>query len=92
MILSRTTPATLFKINTPVWGGRKVGLATYKIGHHNQIDITTTDAQGVRYFPQPLYISGAKARTYPLVPVKSNPNIKLHLIPVSDLEVLEREG
>lgn len=92
MKISRLTPTTVFTIKTPVWGGRKVGLATYKIGQHNEIRITTTDKNGELYYPQPLYISGEKARTYPLTPVKSNPNIKLHVIPVADLEVLEREG
>lgn len=92
MKLSKLTPAQVFEIKTPVWGGRKVGLATYKLAAHNEIRITTKDKEGNLYYPQPLYISGEKARTYPLQPVRSNPNIKLHVIPVSDLEVLEREG
>lgn len=92
MKISRLTPTQVFEIKTPVWGGRKVGLATYKVAQHNEIRITTTDKQGNLYYPQPLYISGEKAKTYPTVPVRSNPNIKLYLIPVSDLEVLEREG
>lgn len=92
MKLSRLTPANIFEIKTPVWGGRKVGLATYKIGTHNEIRITYTDKQGLLVYPQPFYISGEKARTYPVQPVRSNPNIKLHVIPVSDLEILERVG
>lgn len=83
-------PATLFEIKTPVWGGRKVGLATYKVGTHNEIRILTKNKEGQPLYPQPLYISGTKAREYPIEPVKSNPNIKLYIIPVSDLEVLER--
>ena len=90
MKLGRFMPCQLFEIKTPVWGGRKVGLATYKVGTHNEIRILTKNAQGERLYPQPLYISGAKARTYEIQPVKSNPNIKLYIIPVSDLEVLER--
>ena len=91
MKLGRTTPAQVFEINTPVWGGRKVGLATYKIGIHNEVRILYTHSGSTeRVYPQPLYISGKKARTYPTQPVKSNPHVILHIIPINDLEVLER--
>lgn len=91
MKLSKFTPCQVFPIRKPVWGGRKVGLATYKIGTHNQIDILYTYSNSEeRVYPQPLYISGEKARTYPTQPVKSNPSIILHIIPINDLEVLER--
>ena len=92
MRLSRLTPASVFTIKTPVWGGRSVGLADYKIGRHNEIRITYTDKDGRPYFPYPLYVSGEVARSYPLKPVRSNPNIKLRIVPISELEVLEREG
>lgn len=91
MILSRTTPCNMFEINKPAWGGRKVGLATYKVAAHNRIDILYKDKNGRRIYPLPLYISGKKARQYPIHPVRSNPNVKLYVIPISDLEVLERE-
>lgn len=91
MKLSRTTPCQVFEIRTPVWGGRKVGLATYKIGTHNEVRITYKHGDGSLVYPQPLYISGEKARTYPKQPVKSNPNVILHVIPINDMEVLERE-
>jgi len=90
MLLNRTTPCQVFEIRTPVWGGRKVGLATYKIGTHNEVRILTKDKYGQLLFPQPLYISGEKARTFPVEAVKSNRAIKLHVIPVNELEVLER--
>lgn len=91
MKLSRTTPAQVFEIRTPVWGGRKVGLATYKVGTHNEVRILYNDSNGSRVYPQPLYISGEQARTYPTQPVRSNPNVILYVIPISDMEVLERE-
>lgn len=90
MKLNRTTPANLFKIKTPIWGGRKVGLATYKIGQHNEIRIEKRNAEGDLLYPQPLYISGEKVKNYPIQAVKSNPNIKLYIIPINDLETLER--
>lgn len=88
--LGRLTPAALFKVAKVGWGGRYVGLADYKIQAHNEIRITYTYDSGSPVYPKPLYISGADARTYDLVPVKSNPNIKLRIIPISALEVLER--
>lgn len=90
MQLSRTTPAQLFNIKVPVWGGRKVGLASYKVGQHNSIEIMVTDKDGNRIYPQPMYISGEKVRTYPIEPVRSNPNIKLYIVPINELEPLER--
>lgn len=90
MKLSRFTPCQKFNIKNPVWGGRKVGLATYKVGLHNEIHILTVNTAGERVYPQPLYISGEQARQYPIEPVKSNPNVKLYIIPINDLETLER--
>jgi len=51
MQLSKMTPCNLFKIKTPVWGGRKVGLATYKIGQHNEIRIETRNVSGDLLYP-----------------------------------------
>lgn len=90
MTINKTTPCNLFNIKTPIWGGRKVGLATYKIGMHNEIRIEKRDTQSNLLYPQPLYISGEKAKTYPVEPVKKNPAIKLYIIPINDLETLER--
>ena len=90
MILGRNTPCQVFNIRKPVWGGRKVGLATYKVGSHNQINIEAKSADGELIYPMPLYMSGEKIRTYPIEGVKSNPNIKLFIVPISDLEPLER--
>lgn len=91
MILSKNISCNLFEIRKPVWGGRKVGLASYKIAAHNRIDILYTDKEGRRIYPLPLYISGADARKYPMQAVRSNHNVKLYIIPINDLEVLERE-
>lgn len=90
MKLSRLTPANLFKIKSPIWGGRKVGLATYKIGTHNEVSIEKRDVNGELLYPQPLYISGERAKTFPAEPLKKHPHIKLHIIPIDELETLER--
>lgn len=90
MKLSRLTPASKIEIKAPIWNTRSIGVATFKIGTHNEINITKTDKDGNRLYPTPLYISGAKARSFPIEPVKSNPSIKLHIIPINELEPLER--
>lgn len=90
MKLTATTPAQKFDIKVPIWkDGGKVGLATHKIHEHNIVTISKKDKQGNLYHPNPYYISGKKARTYITEPVKSNPNIHLYIIPISDLEPLE---
>lgn len=90
MILSKNTPAQLIEIREPIWDGRKIGIATYKIGNHNEIRILKKNINGERTYPQPFYISGERARQYPEQAVKSNPNIKLYIIPIADLQTLER--
>lgn len=92
MKLGRLTPVQKFEIKVPVWGGRKVGLASYKVAQHNSIEILVTDKDGNRIYPQPMYMSGAKIRTYPTEPVRRNPHIKLYIVPINDLEPLEREN
>jgi len=93
MILNRLTPCQVTEIKTPVWNGgqRKVGIATYKIGLHNEIKITAKRKDGTQIYPISFYISGEKARSYPKEPVRSNPSIELYMIPIKDLETLERE-
>lgn len=90
MKLSRLTPASKIEIKAPIWNTRSIGVATFKIGTHNEIHIKATGKDGQRLYPAPLYISGEKARQYPVEPVRSNPNIKLHIIPINELEPLER--
>jgi len=91
MILYKMHIYQSFNIKAPIWGGRKVGLATHKIDTHNEVNILKTDASGQRIYPHPFYISGVKARTYPIQPVPSNPHIKLYIIPIEDMEILEHE-
>jgi len=91
MLLSKDTPVNVFNIKVPIWSGRRVGLATFKVGPHNQINITALDKQGDLIYPNAYYISGREARKYPTEPVKSNPKIQLHIIPIDDLDIFERE-
>ena len=87
------TPCTLHKIKNPIWNGgqRKVGIATYKVGNHNEIVIESTNKDGDRIYPQPFYISGQDLKKYPPKAIPNYQNIKVHEIPIKDLEILERE-
>ena len=91
MKLSRFTPANKIEIKAPIWNTQEIGIATFRVGHHNEIHILKTDKDGKRLHPLPLYMSGADIKTHPIEPVKSNHNIKLYIVPISELEVLERE-
>ena len=90
--LSRTTPANVVKIKMPIWNGgrRAVGIATFRVGTHNQIEIEHKNADGTLLYPEPFYISGEELRQYPVQPVKRNPSIKLFIVPIDDLYLLER--
>ena len=90
MRLPRLTPAQLFEIKTPVWDGRMVGLNAARIGMHNEVRILYKNSSGERIYPDPMYISGELARQYEAKPLKKYPNVKLHWIPINELEVLER--
>ncbi len=79
-----------FKIKAPIWGTRSVGLATYKVRDENYITIEKTDLSGEPVYPGQFYISGAKAKTYPVEPVPKYPKITLYIIPIDDLSVVER--
>lgn len=90
LTLSKTTPAQTFRIRMPRWKQRAVGLAKHRIGLHNQIEILATDKEGNRYYPDTYYISREQA----LNPEYERQNInglELILIPIKDLELLERE-
>lgn len=82
MILSRTTPCQKIDIVQPRWHNRTVLIAKYKVGEHNEI---TFQAKSM---PDKYYISGSKARTYP---INSNGKLDCYVVPLNDLELLERQ-
>lgn len=88
MVLPKTTACALFQIRMPRWKERVVGIADYRIQTHNEIHILAKNKDGKLYFPDKYYISGEKARSYP---IQTRSSIDLRLIPINDLEVLVRE-
>lgn len=86
--LGRTTACNVLTILAPRWKDRTVLLADWKIGLHNEIRITASRKDGSLFFPQPFYMSGEKVKTYP---TQQHSQRRVYIVPIDDLEVLERE-
>ena len=50
MKLSRTTPVQHIVIEKPRWKQRVIGVATFRVGHHNMIEITAKKKDGTKYY------------------------------------------
>lgn len=88
MRLSRTTPCQQIEIRAPRWKQRVVGIASFRVGTHNAIDIIKTDKEGKRYYPDLLYGSGEMIRSCDKQVLPSG--VTLYLVPIANLEPLER--
>jgi hypothetical protein len=78
-----------FTIRKPIWGGysgRKVGLAQDKLEATNTIEITATDKDGNRLYPNTYTITKEKALTYPSQRLPQG--VLLRVIPISELEII----
>lgn len=88
MRLGRSTPRQIIEIKAPRWKERTVGIATWRVGLHNEIRITyRRKGDGEFTYPDPFYISGDKIKKYPKQLVGGG--TWLYLVPISDLEILE---
>lgn len=77
------TPVNKLDIWMPRYKDRVVLLAKHKIGTHNEVTFTKAPHMG----KAPYYISGEKAKQFP---IESNGKISCYAVPVSELEPLER--
>lgn len=89
MKLARLTPCSKIDIRAPRWKQRTVGIASFRVKEHNEINITAVGADGNRYYPEPLYASGETITKCPTQVLQPS-GIKLYLVPISELEPLER--
>lgn len=89
MVLERNTICNLIEIKSPRWKQRIVGIATYRVGVHNEIRITAKGKDGQLYYPEPLYGAGEMIRQCKIQSLPSGVN--LYLVPISKLEPLERK-
>lgn len=88
MQLARDTVCNKIEIRMPRWKQRVVGIATFRVGHHNAIEITATGKDGNRYYPETLYGSGDMIRACEQQTLPSG--VTLYLVPIDKLETLER--
>ena len=78
----------MFIIHKPLWNGNKqrcVGLADYRLvleGNIVEIQIDYKSQEGLRLYPDPLYIRKTDAVKYP---VQNASGTKVYVIPVCDL-------
>lgn len=61
-----------------------------KVADHNKIVVTYTRADGTRMFPDPLYISGRKAKQYRAfkMPTRAGGEISVRAVPVGEFKRL----
>jgi len=69
-------------IHEPIWNGRKIGVADYKITDDLEIEIDYKTTSGERLYPNPFYISKEAAICHPIQVVKG---IELRIIPIREL-------
>ena len=91
MILPRTKGINKIPpIKRPRWKQRVVGIASYHVKEENEIEIAAVSPKdGKRYYPNQFYATGEQIRSCPTQMLDSG--VKLYLVPIADLEVLERE-
>jgi hypothetical protein len=83
MILGKLIPCQLIQIWQPRWKDRKVLIAKFRVGTHNEIVFTKTKSMPDKY-----YLSGETIKKYPL---ETNGRIQCYAVHMDELEVLERE-
>lgn len=89
MQLSKMTACNKISIKMPRWKERTIGIATFRVGHHNEVEILSTRPDGERHYPGVYYISGEAVRACPTQTLKPS-GVVLYLVPISKLELLER--
>ena len=75
-----------FKIKSPIWKDRSVGLAADKLSEYNTVEIVYKDRMRVLAYPHLYEITREQAITYPTMAVK---NRNLYVIPIAELKVKE---
>lgn len=89
MQLSKDTPCNHIEIRAPRWKERVIGIAKFRVGMHNSIDIVATNKEGERYYPDTYYMSGADIAKHEVQKLK-NGGVEVYLVPINELSVLER--
>lgn len=72
------------EIWAPRYHDKTVLVADWKVRDQNCIVFTKANKEGKLYHPDPFYISGAKAKTFPK---QKNGNGWVHVIPMSEFDM-----
>lgn len=83
MILSKMTPAQKISVWMPRYHDKKILIAKFKVGRHNEITFTKAPS-----LPDTYYLSGETIKKYPL---ETNGKIPVYAVHQDELELLERE-
>ena len=72
-------------IHTPIWNSKSIGIAERKMNSsYVEIKIDYKLKDGSYMYPESFIIDSRLAKTYPVQYAKGT---KLHIIPISDLEI-----
>lgn len=82
MKLNRLTPCQKIEIWQPRYKDKKVLIAKFRVGTHNEIVFTKAKTLQGSW-----YMSGEDIRSYP---IETNGVIDCYCVPLNDLQVLER--
>jgi hypothetical protein len=88
--LEKNTVCAVFPIKAPQWNGKRphVGLNISRLTPHNEITIEyTRKSDGERTWPDTYYYDGTTRDQYK---VQTWKGVELLLVPISDLQVLQR--
>lgn len=88
MKLDRLVPCSKIEVRSPRWKQRVVGIASYRVKEHNEIEIIAVGKDGRRYYPDVMYASGETIRACETQTLPQG--VMLYLVPISKLEILER--
>lgn len=76
-------------INTPLWNGRKVGIADKYIDQDIVVEILVKDKYGNKIYPHYFSMDYTKAKSYPIE--KFNRTPELRIIPIDDFHVMTQD-
>ena len=75
-----------YKIKSPIWKSRSVGIAEHLLESKNTIEILYRNKEGKQIYPQIFGITKKQAMTYPVWTIKG---LRLRIIPIQGLKVVE---
>lgn len=75
---------TPLQIRSPIWKTNSIGIATYKVGNLGiDVEVTYTDKEGKRLWPDVYHISREKIIEYPIKRIDSH--VSVYIVPIEDL-------